>query len=324
MTRRSICGKLGCFRLVRDHKRVCHAPNWISSAALVESGTVGSNVSFVPPRNSGIRVMPKVQWGTHLCVLYDSKEDLLDTGVGWFEAGLADNELCLWIVSDPITEDDALQALHEGIAGFEKYHRKGQFQFRDTHRWCDLDRLGLQKVIGQFHDNMKEALEKGYSGLRVNGNTFWSGSNRWQEFQEFELALNQSLAGEKIVLLCTYPLRTASALEVLDVVEAHHSAIIRRNKDWEFLETPELKAAKQEIRRLRGALDILSKDFPGHELLTPREKMALSQIVSGASSKEAARTLGVSPRTIEFHRGNILKKLGARNTADMLRRVLAE
>jgi DNA-binding CsgD family transcriptional regulator len=46
--------------------------------------------------------------------------------------------------------------------------------------------------------------------------------------------------------------------------------------------------------------------------------------VRGASSKEAARRLGISPRTVEFHRANIMRKLGARNTADLLRCVLEE
>jgi FixJ family two-component response regulator len=52
--------------------------------------------------------------------------------------------------------------------------------------------------------------------------------------------------------------------------------------------------------------------------------VALAQIVRGASSKEAARTLGVSPRTVEFHRANVMQKLGARNAADLVRRVLGE
>ena len=78
------------------------------------------------------------------------------------------------------------------------------------------------------------------------------------------------------------------------------------------------------MKRPSGGVNILSRPFPGHELLTPREHVTLAQIVRGASNKEAARTLGVSPRTIEFHRANIMRKLGVRNTADLMRRVLAE
>jgi DNA-binding CsgD family transcriptional regulator len=70
--------------------------------------------------------------------------------------------------------------------------------------------------------------------------------------------------------------------------------------------------------------DILSKPFPGHKSLTPRERVALGQIVSGSSSNEAARRLGISPRTVEFHRANVMRKLGAKNTADLVRRVLGE
>jgi FixJ family two-component response regulator len=44
--------------------------------------------------------------------------------------------------------------------------------------------------------------------------------------------------------------------------------------------------------------------------------------VRGASSKEAAGWLKVSPRTIEFHRANIMQKLDAKNVADLVRIVV--
>jgi len=79
-----------------------------------------------------------------------------------------------------------------------------------------------------------------------------------------------------------------------------------------------------DSKQLNRALDILARPFPGHELLTPRERAVLAQIVKGASSKEAARTLAISGRTVEFHRANILLKLAAKNTAELIRIVLGE
>ena len=64
--------------------------------------------------------------------------------------------------------------------------------------------------------------------------------------------------------------------------------------------------------------------FPGAETLTAREVEVLDQIAQGASNKEAGRLLGISPRTIEVHRAKIMEKLGARNTADLMRIVLSE
>lgn len=62
--------------------------------------------------------------------------------------------------------------------------------------------------------------------------------------------------------------------------------------------------------------------FPGSDLLTPREREVLQQIAAGASNKEAGRSLGISPRTIEVHRARIMEKLGAKNAADLVRIVL--
>jgi DNA-binding CsgD family transcriptional regulator len=41
-------------------------------------------------------------------------------------------------------------------------------------------------------------------------------------------------------------------------------------------------------------------------------------------AKEAGRTLGINPRTVDFHSANLLKKLGARNAADLVHKVLEE
>ncbi|MDE2016319.1 MAG: DNA-binding response regulator, partial [Hyphomicrobiales bacterium] len=41
--------------------------------------------------------------------------------------------------------------------------------------------------------------------------------------------------------------------------------------------------------------------------------------VAGDQNKEAARALGISPRTVEIHRANILRKTGARGLADLVR-----
>ncbi|MCB1491466.1 MAG: response regulator transcription factor [Rhodobiaceae bacterium] len=65
-------------------------------------------------------------------------------------------------------------------------------------------------------------------------------------------------------------------------------------------------------------------DFPGRETLTPRELDVLDQISAGQSNKEAARNLGISPRTVEVHRARIMEKIGARNAADLVRIVLTQ
>lgn len=276
-----------------------------------------------PLRQSGIRVVGEVPWGAHICIFYETKDDLLETAAGYFEAGLARNEFCVWAISEPIAEADAEAALRGVIPDLKEQIAAGRMEILQGSEWyLRGDEFDLQRITGGWNEKLRGALARGFDGMRVSGNAFWIETNHWQAFCEYERELDRSLVGMRMVVLCTYSLQRSRAVDLLDVARAHHCCTARRNGDWEFLATPELRQARQEIERLRGALGVLSRPFLGHELLTPRERVALAQIVRGASSKESARMLDISPRTVEFHRANLMRKLGARNTADLVRRVL--
>ncbi len=52
--------------------------------------------------------------------------------------------------------------------------------------------------------------------------------------------------------------------------------------------------------------------------ITKREREILELISAGNSTKEIAKTLGISPKTVEFHRANLLKKYGARTSSQLV------
>jgi DNA-binding NarL/FixJ family response regulator len=64
--------------------------------------------------------------------------------------------------------------------------------------------------------------------------------------------------------------------------------------------------------------------FPAHckaliETLTSRETSVLALVFNGSTSREAGKLLAISPRTVEFHRANIMQKFGAANVAELMR-----
>lgn len=56
-----------------------------------------------------------------------------------------------------------------------------------------------------------------------------------------------------------------------------------------------------------------------YETLTDREREVLQMAAEGRSSTEIGEKLVISPRTVEIHRGRVMKKLGLRNQADLIR-----
>ena len=156
----------------------------------------------------------------------------------------------------------------------------------------------------------------------VSGNASSFEANLWEEFNEQEQGVNRALAEQKMIAMCTYPLKDTRAIDLLNVARTQDGTIARRNGEWEFLEEHALEPAELETKSLHGALDILSDRFPGSDLLTPRERDVLAQLVAGATSKEAGLALNISPRTVDFHRADIMRRLGAKNLADLVRKIL--
>jgi len=58
--------------------------------------------------------------------------------------------------------------------------------------------------------------------------------------------------------------------------------------------------------------------------LTRREREVLRLVSEGYSNKEGAKLMNISHRTFECHRAEVMRKLGARNTAELVRLVLTD
>lgn len=67
----------------------------------------------------------------------------------------------------------------------------------------------------------------------------------------------------------------------------------------------------------------LDADRAAEGQLTPTEKRIANYLVNGFTSKEIALALGSSPRTVEVHRANMIRKMGVRNSFELVSRLLA-
>jgi FixJ family two-component response regulator len=88
-------------------------------------------------------------------------------------------------------------------------------------------------------------------------------------------------------------------------------------RDQELLDSVGIALERDRARREQ---DSTVQDVKVHfESLTPREQEVMGFVTAGLMNKQIAAKLGVSEITVKVHRGNVMRKMGARSLADLVR-----
>jgi transcriptional regulator with GAF, ATPase, and Fis domain len=207
-------------------------------------------------RKTGVDVVGDMPWGTHFCLFYETLADLLETLVSYCKAGLESREFCLWAVAAPLTTEDAMHALKRAVPDFDRYLDDKSMEIVLASDWySENGRFDLKRVTDGWNEKLASASARGYAGVRVTGDSAWLEKQDWKNFCEYEDSINQSIANQRMTVLCTYPLVAFGADEILDVVRTHQFAVTNRRGTWDVIETAGHKQAKAEIRRLNEELE---------------------------------------------------------------------
>jgi FixJ family two-component response regulator len=83
-----------------------------------------------------------------------------------------------------------------------------------------------------------------------------------------------------------------------------------------MLDAVQLAFAKDRERR--ESEKTTSDVRTNYEALTSREQEVMALVTAGLMNKQIAAEIGVSEITVKFHRGNVMRKMGARSLADLV------
>ncbi|WP_199085100.1 response regulator transcription factor [Bosea sp. ASV33] len=88
-------------------------------------------------------------------------------------------------------------------------------------------------------------------------------------------------------------------------------------RDQEMLDA--VTAAIERDRQRRSVTAALDDQRSAYATLTAREREVMTHVVAGLMNKQVAGVLGLSEITVKIHRGNVMRKMGVRTLADLVR-----
>jgi PAS domain S-box-containing protein len=192
-------------------------------------------------------IIKNISWGTHICIFYKTKDDLINTLIPYFKIGLENNEFCMWITSHPLHKDEAEQILQRKIKDFDTYINTGQIEILDYSQWYTKSgRFNADTILKGWIEKEQQALQRGFRGLRLSGNTFWLKENEWQKFTEYEETVNNVIDKYKITAICTYSLDKCSINEIIDVTKNHQISFIHKDQKWKIIKTDNYTEIKEK------------------------------------------------------------------------------
>jgi PAS domain S-box-containing protein len=193
----------------------------------------------VPVKDSGLDLIGPISWGFHLCLLYRNKEDLLEILLPYIKAGLAENDLVIWVTDDPLPQDDLENILQRELINFAEVRKKGQLQLYSSSEWYfSQGKIDFRSIQQRWQEKEKEADIRGFSGLRVTGNISGVPKSMWSQLHEYEGKIHASIGQSRMMAICQYDLNRCSPEQIVDILQYHPHVLIQRDKKWVALESP--------------------------------------------------------------------------------------
>ena len=110
-------------------------------------------------RSSGIPSMDEVPWGSHLCLFYETQDDLIDTASCYFAPGLESGELCVWALPDHVSPATAQERLRDTVGGFDEYIAAGRLRLIGRDEWHGNDEtFDVARIAALWAGLIDEAL----------------------------------------------------------------------------------------------------------------------------------------------------------------------
>jgi hypothetical protein len=207
--------------------------------------------SSLNPRRIGIPGTQTAMWGEHLCAFFYTKAHLLELIVPYIKAGLEDNEFCLWITGEPLTEEEAFDALKKVLPAAPIYAAQKQLAIISYRDWYFSSGVfNPQQSFDSWASRTQAAEANGFNGARTTGNPFWLRSeDDWSQFLNYEHTVNRSIETQRVISLCTYPVDICSTKNMLGTFSSHHAMLVSQGNEWQCLDLRGRVATASSVAR---------------------------------------------------------------------------
>jgi len=178
---------------------------------------------------------------SHTCLFYRTADDLTEVLVPYFQAGLKEGEFCMWVVSAPLDERQAEEALRQAEPDLDGYLARGQIEIIPCDGWYLTDgSFDGTRVLNGWQAKLDSALSGGWNGMRVAGNMSWAERDDWDDVMQYERSVNAAMSHQPLTAICSYSLDKCDPSDITEATSSHQSTYVKREGAWQLVPGPQV------------------------------------------------------------------------------------
>jgi PAS domain S-box-containing protein len=223
-------------------------------------------------RRVGIDIIGEAAWGTHLCLFYQTQQQLTEILAPYFLAGVENNEYCVWMVAEPLTVKTAGQGLRKEMKHLVPYLKRGQIVILDRRPWLlHNGKFNPDAMLQSWAEMERQALDKGFDGLRICGDMGWVEEEDWETITYYEGLFDRETGQQRILALCAYSQEKCGTAKVFDLISNHQLGLIQRAGKWEAITSSDYDQVKQALKASEDRYQALVRSSLHHMFMLNRE-----------------------------------------------------
>jgi DNA repair protein RadC len=204
-------------------------------------------------RELGIDTLGAVPWGAQIRCFYHTKQDLLDIVVPYLRAGLENNELCIWIISEPVSQEEAEEALIQAVPDSAKYQTSHQIEIVSHLAWyAEMGAPEQEGFVDAWIDKLRHAVASGYDGIRLTCDVAWLSPAALKKLTCHQEEADSGLAQCRFVVLRTFQMLDIDISQVENFTSNRQFNLIHLHGRWALLGSSEPEQMEDIPRLLKS------------------------------------------------------------------------
>ncbi|MGE5613522.1 MAG: MEDS domain-containing protein [Bacillota bacterium] len=199
-------------------------------------------------RDSGIKVIGNIPWGTHIAQLYDSPLECCKVVMPFIQQGLRNNEFCVWIYNKDENYEEIKSVIRKHFKDLNKYIDSGCLRLIPHTEWYFKDyKFQEIRVNKQWKELIKYALDCGFDGLRAVANTSWVSGRYSRSFSHYERKVNSIMSELPFIAICQYDANKVDTFEIAEILKNHSYVIVKNGIKLKVLKNVELMIRDRQL-----------------------------------------------------------------------------